>query len=77
MKMNRIVIIGIVLIVLGAAGWIIKSVTYPGESTTIDLGPVDITATQQKRFDIPEVAAQVTIAVGALMVIIGALSRKD
>lgn len=75
--MKRIVMIGIVLIVLGAAGLIIKSVTYRGDSTTIDLGPIDITATQEKRLDIPAVAAQAAIAVGALMVIIGALSRRD
>lgn len=75
--MKRIVLIGIVLIVLGAAGWIIKSVTYQAESTHIDLGPVDITATQNKTVDIPQVAAQVAIAVGALMVIVGSLSRRD
>lgn len=75
--MKRIVLIGIVLVVLGAAGLIIKSVTYQEETTNIDLGPVDITASQEKTVDIPEVAAQIVIAVGALMVIIGALSRRD
>lgn len=75
--MKRIVIIGIVLIVLGAAGLVIKSVTYQAETTSIDLGPVDITATQEKSLDIPQVAAQIVIAVGALMVIIGALSRRE
>lgn len=75
--MKRIVLIGIVLIVLGAAGLIIKSVTYRAETTTIDLGPIDITATQEKSLDIPQVAAQIGIAVGALMVIVGLLSRRD
>lgn len=74
--MKRIVLIGIVLVVLGAAGLIIKSVTYRAETTSVDLGPVDITATQEKKLDIPEVGAQIVIAVGALMIIIGALGRQ-
>lgn len=73
--MNRTVLIGLILVVLGIAGLVIKSVTYQEDSASVDLGPVEITATEERTIDIPQVAGQAAIAVGALMVIIGLLAR--
>lgn len=73
--MNRTVLIGLILVVLGVGGLVIKSVTYRADTTSVDLGPVEITATEERSLDIPQVAAQAAIAVGALMVIIGLLAR--
>ncbi len=75
--MNRTVLIGLVLVVLGIGGLVIKSVTYRADRASIDLGPVEITATEERTLDIPQVAAQVAIAVGAIMVIVGFLARPD
>ena len=75
--MNRIVIIGLILVALGIGGLVIKSVTYRADSATLDLGPVEITATEERSLDIPQIAAQAAIAVGALMVIVGLLARPD
>ncbi len=73
--MNRTVIIGLIVLLLGIGGLVIKSVTYRADSTSIDLGPVELTATEQRKLDIPQVAAQAAIAVGALMVILGLLAK--
>ncbi len=75
--MNRTVLIGLILVILGIGGLVIKSVTYQEDSASVDLGPVEITATEERTVDIPQVAAQAAIAVGALMVIIGLLSRPE
>lgn len=75
--MNRIVIIGLILVALGIGGLVIKSVTYRADSATLDLVPVEITATEERSLDIPQIAAQAAIAVGALMVIVGLLARPD
>lgn len=75
--MNRTVLIGLVLVVLGIGGLVIKSVTYRADTTSVDLGPVEITATEERTLDIPRVASQVAIAVGALFVIVGFLTRPD
>jgi len=75
--MNRTVLIGLILVILGIGGLVIKSVTYQEDTASVDLGPVEITATEERTVDIPQVAAQAAIAVGALMVIIGLLARPD
>ncbi len=75
--MNRTVLIGLILVILGIGGLVIKSVTYQEDTASVDLGPVEITATEERTVDIPQVAAQAAVAVGALMVIIGLLARPD
>lgn len=75
--MKRIVTIGIILVVLGIAGLVIKSVTYREDTANVDLGPVEITATEERTVDVPQIAAQAAIGIGALMVILGLLSGRD
>ncbi|MFA5595801.1 MAG: hypothetical protein WDA15_11010 [Trueperaceae bacterium] len=75
--MNRTVLIGLIVLALGIGGLVIKSVTYRADTASVDLGPVEITATEERSIDIPQIAAQAAIAVGALMVIIGFLTRPD
>lgn len=75
--MNRTVLIGLIVLALGIGGLVIKSVSYRADTTSVDLGPVEITATEERTLDIPQVAAQAAIAVGALMVIIGLLTRPN
>ena len=43
--MNRTVLIGLVLVVLGIGGLGMKSVTYRADRASIDRGPVEVTAT--------------------------------
>ncbi len=74
--MNRIVTIGLILVVLGIAGLVIDRVTYQEETANVDLGPVEITATEERSIDIPRLASQGALAVGAIMVILGLLGRQ-
>jgi len=73
--MKNLTIIGVILIVLGLAGFVIPRITYTEETTAVDLGPVEITAEQERSITIPDVAAGAAVAVGALLVIMGA-NRK-
>lgn len=74
--MNRTVLIGLIIAVLGVGALVIKSVTYRADSTSIDLGPIELTATEQRRVDIPQIAGYAAIGVGALMVIVGLVSNR-
>ncbi|MFO7545288.1 MAG: hypothetical protein R6W77_07295 [Trueperaceae bacterium] len=74
--MKNLTIIGVVLIVLGLAGFVVPRITYTEETTALDLGPVEITTEQERSITIPDVAAGAAVAVGALLVIVGA-TRKS
>lgn len=74
--MKNLTIIGVILIVLGLAGFIIPRITYTEETTAVDLGPVEITAEQERSITIPDVAAGAAVAVGALLVIVGATRKR-
>lgn len=74
--MKRLVWIGVVLMVLGIGALVIKRVTYQADSATVDLGPVELTATEQKTVDIPQAAGIAAISVGALLVVIGGLGSR-
>lgn len=73
--MKRTVLIGLILVVLGIAGLVIEGITYRANTASVDLGPVEITATEERTLNIPRVAAQAAIGVGALLVILGFLAR--
>ena len=69
--MKGIAIAGIVLIVLGIAGFTIGRVSFTTKETAVDLGPVEVTAEEEHDVAIPEVAAILAFAAGIVMVIVG------
>jgi hypothetical protein len=73
--MKNLTVIGVILIVLGLAGFVIPRITYTEETTALEIGPLEVTAEQERSITIPDVAAGAAVAVGALLVIVGA-SRK-
>lgn len=74
--MRRLTLIGIVLIVLGIAGFVFPRITYTEDRTTLDLGPVTIQAKKQRTVSIPDIAAGAAVAAGTVMVVVGAGRRR-
>ncbi len=74
--MKTLTLVGVILIVLGLAGFIIKRVTYTSEQSKVDLGPVQITAEQKKTVDIPDIASGAAVVAGAILAIAGASGRR-
>jgi hypothetical protein len=75
--MHRLTIIGIVLVVLGLLGFIFPRIALGEERTSIvDLGPLQIEATEQRLVTIPDIAAAAAVGVGTVLIVVGATRRN-
>ena len=73
--MPRLVTIGIVLILLGIAGFVVPRIDFTTEETVIDAGPIEVEAEQRRTITIPDVAAGAAVASGIVLTIVGAARR--
>ncbi|HXE91812.1 MAG TPA: hypothetical protein VNK82_12720 [Terriglobales bacterium] len=69
--MRPVTLIGIVLIVMGAAGLMIGEFTYKTERNSVSVGPVQATVKEEKKISIPPILSGLTMAVGAALVVAG------
>jgi len=72
---RRLTVIGLVLIVLGLAGFLVPRIVYTEEETVIDAGPIEVEAEQRNAVRIPDVAAGAAVVAGTVLVIVGATRR--
>lgn len=75
MKLQPLVLIGILLVVLGVAGLIYQQVTYTEKETVLDVGDLNITAETRKSIPLPPILGGIALAAGVAMIVLGA--RKD
>jgi hypothetical protein len=75
MRANLATVFGILLIVVGAVGLVMKGITYTREKKVLDIGPIEATADQQERIPIPAWAAGVILAAGVVIVVAGSRSK--
>jgi len=66
------VIVGVLLIALGAVGLVYKGFSYESRETVAKIGPIEATAETTKEVPIPEVLSIVAIVVGIGVIAIGA-----
>ena len=69
--MNRTAILGVVLLLLGAAALAYQGFTYTSRETVVDIGPVHATADHQKTVPIPPVLGLVAVAGGIALLVVG------
>lgn len=74
--MQRLTIVGLVLIVLGLAGFLVPRIVYTEEETVIDAGPIEVEAERRDSVRIPDVAAGAAVAAGTVLVVVGASRRR-
>lgn len=74
--MRPITVIGIVLILLGIVGFAIKSITYTKDTTKLDVGPLEVTASEKRTVDIPDIAAGAAVVAGVVLVFAGRSASK-
>jgi hypothetical protein len=72
--MKPMMILGIVLIILGAIGLAVQGITYTTRETVLDIGSVKVTAPTEKTLPIPAIAGGVALAAGIAVVVVA--SRK-
>ncbi|MDR3454896.1 MAG: hypothetical protein P4L96_19195 [Rhodoferax sp.] len=70
--MNVARIAGIVLIVAGVAGFLLGNFSYNQDTTAAKLGPLQLTVKEQKTVDIPRWLSLGAIALGAIVLVLGA-----
>jgi hypothetical protein len=69
MKANQI--LGIVLIVLGAAAFAYQGINYTTRETAIDIGPVQVTTERSRRLPLPPIVGAVALVGGVLLLVVG------
>jgi hypothetical protein len=69
-------LLGIILILAGAAGLIYGGITYTKRRDTVHLGPLSATVRQKETFSIPPIVSGVVLAAGVALVIVGGRRRS-
>ena len=73
--MKNTLIIGIVLILLGAAVLAYRQFSYKTEETVLNIGPLKATAERTKTVPIPPIIGWALIGSGALVLVANARSK--
>jgi uncharacterized membrane protein len=69
--MKSSLVIGVLLIVLGAAALAYKSFSYTTEETVVQLGSLKATAEVENEVPVPSVLGVISIIAGVLVIAIG------
>ncbi|MGH8858661.1 MAG: hypothetical protein ACREXG_11655 [Polaromonas sp.] len=70
--MNATTITGIVLMVLGLAGFFTGGFSYTIDATTAKLGPLELTVKETQTINFPQWLSLGAIALGAVVLVVGA-----
>ncbi len=73
--MKATMIVGIALMVLGIVALAVGGFTYTEKESVVQLGPLEVTAQEKKKFPISPAAAGVMIAGGLVLAVVGASRR--
>lgn len=63
--------LGIILILLGAAMFLIPGISFKIEEKLVDIGPIEINKTKNHNIDWPSYAGGVSIAAGLIFLVTG------
>jgi hypothetical protein len=69
--MNRLVLIGLILVALGAVGLVVPRITYQEEAASVNIGPLDLQVTQERSITIPDILAGAFLVAGGVLIAIG------
>jgi hypothetical protein len=70
--MRAVVVVGVILIVLGALALAYQGITYTTSERVVDLGPLKVEASRQRTIPLPPVLGGLAIAIGLALVLVGA-----
>jgi hypothetical protein len=73
--MKAATIIGVLLIVLGLTGLLVRGINWQTEEKVLDLGPIEATKEEQHSLPIPPIAGALALAGGVALVLVGSRSR--
>ena len=64
-------IVGIVLIVVGILGFVFGGIPYTSEETVVDIGPLEMSAEQEKTLPLAPIASGLILVGGVFLVATG------
>ena len=70
--MNAMRITGIVLIVLGLAGFFTGGFSFTKDTTAAKIGPIELTVKEQESVNIPQWLSMGAVVLGAVLLVMGA-----
>ena len=74
--MKPLAILGVLLIVIGIAGFAIDNISFTERKTIVDAGPLKVTADEQRTIPIPTIAGIVAVIAGAGLLFMGLAARS-
>ncbi len=69
--MKPIVLIGALLIALGIAGLAVTNISFTEKRTVLDVGPLKVTADEQRNIPIPTIVSVIAIVAGGGLLLFG------
>jgi hypothetical protein len=73
--MKSTMLLGIVLVVLGALALVYQGFSYTREKNIIDIGPIHATADTREHVPLPPIVGGLALAAGALLLVMGARQK--
>lgn len=73
--MKAATIVGIILIILGIAGFTMGGISFTHQKKDIDVGPVQVSHDQKKTFPISPVLSIVSLVAGVGLVVVGVRAK--
>ncbi len=73
--MKLVMVVGILLILLGVAGFAVGGFTYTHEKKDVDLGPVQIQHKETRTVPISPILSTLALVGGVVLVAVGAKSK--
>ena len=70
--MKPLVLVGVVVIALGVVALAVDNISFTERKTMVDVGPLKITADEQKTIPIPTIAGVAAVIVGLGLCFVGA-----
>jgi len=68
--MRNLLILGIILVVLGAGGLLLGHFTYSDNKPVLDAGPIHVSAQEEHRVSIPTIAGIIVLVAGMGLIVI-------
>ena len=73
--MKPIILIGIVLVVLGALALAYQGISYTRTEKVLDMGPMHVTKETQNRIPLPPILGGIALICGVALLVAGARRR--
>ena len=73
--MRPLVIVGIILIAIGAIALAYQGISYTTTERVVDIGPIKVDARKEKTIPLPPILGGVAVAAGVVLLIFGARGR--